>query len=169
MTDIKDFFPSITNGQVFRMFKENGFSNDIAHVITKLTTYLGSVPQGAPTSTAVANLTFVKVDKALIDYCALHNITYSRFVDDLSFSSDKDFIPLVREMISIIYKNGFKINRKKTHYKVGPVDITGVNVRNNCLRPTKEFLEIYRHKKSSKPTKLGRKRYIRRIINEGKN
>ncbi|NMC60532.1 MAG: hypothetical protein GYA51_14280, partial [Candidatus Methanofastidiosa archaeon] len=123
----------------------------------------------APTSTAVANLTFVKVDKVLFDYCALHNITYSRFVDDLSFSSDKDFMPLVREIISIIYKNGFKINRKKTHYKVGPVDITGVNVRNNCLRPTKEFMEIYRHKKSSKPTKLGRKRYIRRIINEGNN
>jgi RNA-directed DNA polymerase len=168
VTDISDFFPSISNREVFRMLKDYGFSNDVAHILTKLTTYLGKVPQGAPTSTGIANLVFSKVDKILIDFCEQNHIIYSRFVDDLSFSSDKDFKPLVNQIISIITSFGFKINRRKTHYKVGPVDITGINVRNNCLRPTKELLLRHRHKKSSPSSKEGRNRYIKRIIQEGR-
>ena len=167
VTDLVDFFPSISNRLVYAMFIENQFSPDVAHILTRLTTYNGKVPQGAPTSTAIANLVFSKVDKILIEICYQNEILYTRFVDDLSFSSIKDFEPLVNTIIKSIRKGGFKISRKKTHYKIGPVDITGINVRNNCLRPTKEFKDKQSTQTLSDAGKAGRKRYITRIYKEG--
>ena len=58
-TDLKDFFPFITNKMVNDMFVRIGFSHDVASMLTKLTTYKGHLPQGAPTSTTIANLVFV--------------------------------------------------------------------------------------------------------------
>lgn len=168
VTDIADFFPSISNKLVYEMFVSHKFSPDVSRLLTRLTTYRGKVPQGAPTSTGIANLSFYQIDNELIEFCNANDILYTRFVDDLSFSSQKDFKGLTLKIISIITKHKFRINKKKTHYKIGPVDITGINVKNNCLRPTKEFLARASIEPISEPAKLGRKRYIKRIINEGR-
>lgn len=84
LTDIKMFFPSIDNEKVYQALTSRGINPQVANKITKLTTYKGMVPQGAPTSTSIANLVFHPIDQKLLKICNRENITYSRFVDDLT-------------------------------------------------------------------------------------
>lgn len=89
-TDLTNFFPSISHKQVFEMFVWFDFSPTVARYLTKLTTYKGKLPQGAPTSPIVANLVFVKTGKRLQEFAALNNLTFTSFVDDLTLSSPTD-------------------------------------------------------------------------------
>src|SRR5690606_10788268 len=66
-TDLKDFFPSITNKAVNEMFVSQGFSHKVSGLLTKLTTYKGKIPQGAPTSSTLANLVFIKTGDILLE------------------------------------------------------------------------------------------------------
>ena len=100
-TDIKDFFPSISHGIVFKMFRNRDFSTDIASLLTNLTTYKGKLPQGTPTSSYIANLIFYDIDIELLDFCEKHNIVYSRYVDDLVFSSQEHFQHKQEELLAI--------------------------------------------------------------------
>lgn len=132
-TDLKDFFPSISNALVFKTLREIGFSTTVARIMTRLMTYKGHVPQGIPTSTYIANLVFTRIDDRLIEICRQHKITYTRFVDDLLFSSQIDFQHITEELIQVIQDEGFRISHRKTFYKIGPVEITGVLVRHNVM------------------------------------
>lgn len=59
LQDIKDFFPSIKMAHVQQIFSGIfGFSDDVAEVLAMLTTRDGVVPQGASTSSYLANLVF---------------------------------------------------------------------------------------------------------------
>ncbi len=92
LTDIESFFPSITSEMVRFTLEKTGFPRYVAEYITKLFTYKGFVPQGAPTSTFMANLVFfVNADKRIKGFCEKKGLTYTRFVDDLWFSSDYCF------------------------------------------------------------------------------
>ncbi len=140
-TDFKDFFPSITCKMVYEMFLENGFSYHIASVLTKLTTYKGKLPQGTPTSTYIANLVALPLDKQLLEFDFPSSITYTRYVDDLTFSCSNDFQFLTKNIIDIIKKNGFIISHRKTAYKLGPIEITGIETRNNVLKVKQKIMQ----------------------------
>lgn len=133
VTDIKDFFPSITHKLVYQMFVSQGFSFDVASILTRLTTYKFCLPQGTHTSPYLANLVTIPLDDNLIKFCSENSIIYTRFVDDLSFSSQVNFQHLTTELKNII-KDSFAISEKKTFFKVGPTEITGVIVKNNILK-----------------------------------
>lgn len=139
-TDLKDFYPSITNRQVFKAFRDNNFSPTVARWLTKLTTYKNVLPQGTPTSPYLANLVFLPVDYEIIASFEGLPITYTRFVDDLTFSSPIDFKSKTNEFMGIIRKSGFKISFDKTKYS-GNVVITGTKNKNNYLDVTDEFKE----------------------------
>ncbi len=169
-TDIKDFFPTISSNIVYKMFLENQFSSDIARILTKLTTFRFQVPQGAPTSTHLANLVFMMVDKKIIEYCSGKSITYTRFVDDLTFSSEKDFKKYTYRILKIIEDHGYKISNKKTFYKIGPTEITGVITKNNVLDLSDSFVQKV---KSAKKDSDGKKynsliNYYVRVNNKGR-
>jgi len=136
VTDLKDFFPSINNRRVYEAFAASGFSPDVSRVLTTFTTFRGKVPQGAPTSSGVANLCFLEIDSRLSSIANAYGITYTRYVDDLVFSSPRAFIDLSQTIISVVAAGGFKVSRKKTHYKRGPMVVTGAIVRNNGLAIT---------------------------------
>ena len=87
-TDLSNYFPSITNKQVFDMFISNDFSPKIARILTKLTTYKGKLPQGAPTSPTISNLVFVNTGLKLQAIANQNNLTFTTFIDDLTFSSN---------------------------------------------------------------------------------
>jgi RNA-directed DNA polymerase len=140
-TDIRNFFPSIKFDYVYKMFLRYNFSYDVSSVITKLTTYKYSVPQGIPTSTYITNLVFIPLDQEIMKLCSQENIKYTRFVDDLSFSSKNDFQNLITEIINKIYLYQLKISHKKTKYKIGPTEITGILVKNNLIKPAKKILQ----------------------------
>lgn len=86
--DIHDFFGSIHYGAVFGVFKKMGYSTSVSTLLAKLCMYEGSLPQGAPTSPMLSNLVFKPIDDALYAYCRDRKIRYTRYADDMVFSSD---------------------------------------------------------------------------------
>ena len=142
-TDIKDFFPFITNEMVYNMLVHNGFSPDVASVITKLVTYKGHLPQGSPASTTIANLVFVPVGIRLQQFAVDNKLRFTTFVDDVTISSQTDFKHIVPDILEIITAGGFKISQQKTTYKSGIKEITGVRLPNNTLTTTKQFKYKY--------------------------
>ncbi len=131
-TDLQDFFPSITHKQIYNLFLLLGYSNHIAHWLTKMTSIEFELPQGTPTSTAIANLIFYEIDKKLISLSQSNNLTYTRFVDDLTFSSSTDFRFLTNQILDIVRAGGFKISYRKTKYQ-GNQTLTGIEVFNNYI------------------------------------
>lgn len=88
LDDIADFYPSISEKTVFNIWLHVfRFTPDIAELMTQLTTYQGAVPQGAKTSSYLANLAFWDVEGELVEKLKLNGLTYSRFVDDVSVSA----------------------------------------------------------------------------------
>ncbi len=136
VTDASNFYPSINNRQVHRMLLNMKMTSHFANWTTKLTTWKGEVPQGAPTSTHIANLVFLETDMKLIELCSTHNLTYTRYIDDLTFSSQQDFKPMLDEILGVVKTGGFKINYRKTEYG-GRQLITGIYAGVNSLQAPK--------------------------------
>src|SRR6185436_20457188 len=64
--DIQDFFSSITDRQIYSVWADKlGNSPPVASLLTTLTTYRRHLPQGAPTSTYLANLVLLGADQVL--------------------------------------------------------------------------------------------------------
>lgn len=139
-TDLQEFYPNITSKRVYDTFLQLGFSTHFAHWLTKLTTWKYELPQGTPTSTHIANLVFLSTDMELIELCNKNNITYTRYVDDLTFSSQQDFSHLLNEILEIVTSNDFKLSYRKTQYKGNQI-ITGVNVFLNKIDAPKKIIE----------------------------
>jgi RNA-directed DNA polymerase len=138
-TDLKDFFPSINHRMVFEMFRSKKFSPTVSRILTQLTTYKGRLPQGTPTSPMIANLVFSKTGNKLQDLAKQYNITFTTFIDDLTFSSPADFKDLAQSFLKIITTDGFRLSHKKTNYKTKDPIVTGILVKNNNLALTKSF------------------------------
>lgn len=168
-TDLSNFFPSVSADMVYKMFRSHNFSNDIAEILTKLTTLKAPeairgdcLPQGTSTSPYIANLVFRKIDLQIIDIIEQQGLTYSRYIDDLTFSSSKCFQNAIPDIIIIINSNGFMISRKKTTYKCGRAVITGVDVGNNTIRPTQKFYDK-EEQSLNEAQKRGRSLYIENV------
>jgi RNA-directed DNA polymerase len=131
-TDLNSFYPSIKHDRIFDAFLSLGFTNHFSYWLTKLTSWKYELPQGTPTSTHIANLVFLKTDYQLVDFCNKHNIEYTRYVDDLTFSSPKCFKHLLNDILEIVITNDFKISYRKTKYE-GNQNITGIDVYNNFV------------------------------------
>jgi RNA-directed DNA polymerase len=115
--DLKDFFPSISAKRIKQqLFNESKlFANEaVVNAITLLCTYQGYLPTGAPTSPVISNFICLQLDKSLMAFCAERNITYTRYADDLSFSSDNYFTDdCINDLKKLIEQYHFKINEKK--------------------------------------------------------
>lgn len=152
-TDLQDFFPNISHKQVNEALLQLGFTHHKAHWLTKLITLKYRVPQGAPTSSHIANIVFMPIDTALISLCNENGITYTRYVDDLTFSSPNNFDHLLNSFLSIIIGGGFKISYRKTTYS-GNQTITGINVFNNYIdAPIQIRIKAQREAQSQDPQK----------------
>lgn len=114
--DLKDFFPSISARIVRQILVKHIGINDsqLADVLALLCTYQKSLPIGAPTSPALSNFACIEMDKELVDYCLRHNIDFTRYADDLTFSSN-DYLTenVIQDLRIIINKHEFTINEKK--------------------------------------------------------
>ncbi|WP_138480633.1 reverse transcriptase family protein [Dyadobacter bucti] len=139
-TDLKDFFPRITNKQVNRLFICLGYSKQAAHYLTRFCTYKGHLPQGIPVSTHIANLIFLPTDEQIMQIVSEKKITYSRFVDDITLSSQTDFSHLLPVILHTIKSGGFSISNRKTTYS-GDQTITGIRVFNNYIDAPEKIKE----------------------------
>lgn len=132
--DIREFYPSVSHKDVYEVWRSFGVSPDVARCLTQLTTLHGSLPQGAPTSTALSNLVLRPLDEQIID--SIGQCTYSRYIDDLCISGDfpQEYIPLIAD---VFREYGFSVSRKKTMImKAGEQQlVTGLTV--NGEQPSK--------------------------------
>jgi hypothetical protein len=88
--DIAQFFPSLTASIVYAMWSGLfRFSDDVASLLTLLTVKDGEVPQGAVTSSYVANLALWLHEPALVRKFEGQELIYTRYVDDISVSSSR--------------------------------------------------------------------------------
>ena len=99
--DLRDFFPTISERRVVGLLDYYGYDASVAHLIARLTTYRrvdadgnmtipGVLPQGAPTSPAIANLICRQLDARLTGLAKKCGGRYTRYADDLTFSFDRD-------------------------------------------------------------------------------
>lgn len=111
--DIKSFFPSITNCHIYSLWRNSlNCSPQIASLLTKLTTFRRRLPQGASTSTPLANLVIVSLDAKIRSACHRQGVQYSDWVDDLAFSGENPR-PIVNIAIRELAIAGFAVSRTK--------------------------------------------------------
>jgi RNA-directed DNA polymerase len=139
-TDLQEFYPSIKSKRVYNTFVKLGYSTHFSRLLSKLTTWKYELPQGTPTSPHIANIVFLDTDKLLKDLCDKNEITYTRYVDDLTFSSQKDFKYLHSEILNIVTSNDFKISQRKTYYKPKQL-ITGIVVSNHKIDAPQNIID----------------------------
>jgi RNA-directed DNA polymerase len=133
-TDLKDFYPSITPEMVERYFLRQGFSKGVSRIIAELVTYKNRLPQGAPTSTAIANLVFLSdCGEKIEQICAIHGVTFGTLIDDVTLSAQHDVRAVIGPVAAIINAGGYKLHRGKTKKVTGAIDMPGVRLWNNHL------------------------------------
>ena len=134
--DLKDYFPSFNFGRVRGYFLKNrnfDLHPDIATLIAQIVCHDNSLPQGAPTSPIVSELITSILDQRLGRLSKRNHCTYSRYADDITFSTNQasfpepiaDFSPETdgaweagKELIAIAKRSGFEINPKKTRMQL---------------------------------------------------
>jgi hypothetical protein len=137
--DLEDFFPSLSAARVLRVFLTAGYPEAVARALTRLTTRATPhstleektlaweerrrlatphLPQGAPTSPALANLGAFRLDCRLAGLAEAVGASYTRYADDLLFSGGADFARQARRLetriAAIILEEGFRPNHHKT-------------------------------------------------------
>jgi len=135
-TDLKDFFPAITFARVNGLFCSLGYSPAVATILALLCTeaprqelvyegvsYLAAtgpraLPQGACTSPAISNLITRTLDRRLQGMADRLNWTYTRYADDITWSTPESPQPSVGYVLArirhIAEDEGFEINEEKT-------------------------------------------------------
>jgi hypothetical protein len=88
--DLKEFFASTPAVRVEAYFGYVGWNAEAAAMLTKLCTYRGALPQGAPTSPRLSNLVNYRLDARLAALAAQRGLSYSRYADDITFSGDSE-------------------------------------------------------------------------------
>lgn len=111
--DINNFFESISREMVVDSLKQHGFTDLIAQTLADIVTVNNKLIQGFHTSPTIANMYFKKFDLIFEDL--FPHITFSRYADDLSFSSDEEINSIqIEEIKKIIIESGFTVNEDKT-------------------------------------------------------
>lgn len=150
--DIKDFFPSVNFRRIkvvleLAPFKLTESREKIAFIIANLGTYNGYLPQGAPTSPILSNIITRKLDRKISKFCIQSKVKYSRYADDLSFSSNNNLFDdnFIQSISKIIEEENFKINDKKTRIRSNreSQQVTGLIV-NEKVNVKKEYLQKVR-------------------------
>lgn len=111
--DIKNFFPSVNSSTVRAVFGALGFGEEAAALLTRLVVWEGHLPQGAPTSTGIANLAMTRVDMRLRSLARQQGFDYTRYVDDLAVSGSRRLLSFRRLILRIVETEGFRVNPTK--------------------------------------------------------
>jgi hypothetical protein len=142
--DLADFFHTVPAGRVFHIFRTLGYPRRVAWMLMGLCTTLTPhdvwecrpgaqpgadferrqrlftrhLPQGAPTSPALANFAALGLDRRLAGLAKKLGAVYTRYADDLNFSGGAELAkarrPLEILVGSICLEEGFTPNFKKT-------------------------------------------------------
>jgi len=117
--DVKNCYPSMTSTMAFRTFQSIGFGPKTASVLTKLSTRLGHLPQGAPTSDMIANLILRPVDHRVREICRDLDLERGRCMDDICVSGENGTRQALELIVAAIRDIGLAVRHKKTKH-AGP-------------------------------------------------
>lgn len=178
--DLAGFFATVTAPRIYGLLRTAGYPEAVAHLLTGLCTTAAPVrvlagmppggnaedryrlrralaathlPQGAPSSPQLANLSAYRLDCRLAGLAAATSATYTRYADDLALSGGPDLTRRAARVVSavrrIVEDEGFGLNAAKTRVqpRAGRQTVTGivVNDRLNATRPEYERLRATLH------------------------
>jgi len=141
--DLQDFFPSIPGARIQALFRTMGYPESVADLLGGICTNATPrdvwkaadipaaqlrdaralyarphLPQGAPTSPALANICAYRVDCRLAGLAKSAGAGYTRYADDLAFSGGVAFERCVERfaahVAAILYEEGFRVHHRKT-------------------------------------------------------
>ena len=182
--DLNNFFSIVQYGRVYALFRHLGYPASVAHSLSGLCTVITPsrirtrlpfdqrqtlmephLPQGAPSSPALANLVTYRLDRRLAGLARSIGANYTRYADDLTFSGDREARQaLLTAVPQIIEEEGFKLNATKTRVMTRHQRqvVTGIVVNEALNIPRKEYdrLKTVIHQKKWKddPPALARLR-----------
>lgn len=166
--DIKDFFPSIKRVFIERILLNQGYSSNISNLLSKLCCCDDHLPQGAPTSPYLSNIYLTDFDAVVSSYCKIRDIRYTRYADDLTFSSNHDFLEIVDFVKGELQKLELSVNADKVRMmkKNSRQIVTGVIVNQKLQIPkTKRKVirqEVYYIKKFGLESHLQKTQNLRK-------
>jgi RNA-directed DNA polymerase len=148
--DLKDFFPSIHFGRLQRLLQKKPFrlGGEAATVICQICfEAAGRLPQGAPSSPIISNLVCRALDDGLQRLAHVHGCVYTRYADDLTFSTSRPILPAAiavidastsrysagSELAGVITASSFTINPTKVrlYRRDRRQEVTGLTVNEN--------------------------------------
>jgi len=163
-TDLQDFFPSIHLGRVRGLLiKDERFNLNpaVATIVAQIACCDGKLPQGSPSSPVISNLMARMMDIKLVRLAKKEGCTYTRYVDDITFSTNKkNFPPSIAvknvgehaweiglNLSNVVKSSGFSVNSKKTRmqYKDSRQVVTGLTV-NRLPNVSQDFKRSVREK-----------------------
>ena len=166
--DLENFFGTINFGRVRGFFITNRnfeLNPEVATVLAQIACHDNSLPQGSPCSPVISNLIGHLVDIRLAALASKASCSYSRYADDLTFSTNKKTFPVKvaravgdelnqwqvgNNLRKIIAKAGFTINDTKTRmqYKDSRQDVTGlvVNAKVNTRAEYRHMVRAMVHR-----------------------
>lgn len=178
--DLQEFFPSISSARVQAVFRTAGYPEHVAdllgglcttttpndvwlapsslakmelHTAARATYGQRHLPQGAPTSPALANLCAHRADCRLEGLAKSAQANYTRYADDLAFSGDARFAAQIQrfatQAAAILLEEGFRVRHRKTRIMRQGVrqHLTGlvINQRINVVRADYDRLKAILH------------------------
>lgn len=161
--DIKDFFPSITETMVINAMMDAGFPTQLINKTRRLCLLNRALPQGAPTSPFLSDIVGRLIDARMIGLAnkwrnakfarirprrrnrpeeqimlRIEPIVYTRYADDLIFSSDYPLLHQIKYAVRAILADlGFRVNPKKlaTIRRPNRLVICGITVNEKLSKP----------------------------------
>jgi RNA-directed DNA polymerase len=165
-TDLENFFGTINFGRIRGFFLKNKnfeLHEQVATILAQIASHENALPQGSSCSPVISNLVGHILDIRLAELASATGCGYSRYADDITFSTNKRIFPASvcthsiaephkwvagDKLKKIIVKAGFSINLSKTRmqYKGSRQEVTGlvvnskVNVRDEYRRKVRVFV-----------------------------
>jgi RNA-directed DNA polymerase len=164
--DLTDFFHSISYGRVRGMLMARPYNvaESVATLLAGLCCFHGRLPQGAPSSPVLAKMVAAPLDRALFKLAGAHRCRYTRYADDITFSTGNKRFPsalatrgpdnstVVSEaLVSAIEAKHFTLNERKSRlqHKSERRSVTGVlvgaklNLPREYIRRTRAMLHAW--------------------------
>jgi hypothetical protein len=186
--DLEHFFASVVGGRIYGIFRSAGYPETVSHALTALCVNvvpqaewaavprpadprlleaharLGArlaaphLPQGAPTSPALASLAAFGLDRRLAALAARFDATYTRYADDLAFSGERNLAAAARAIRAAVGEiardEGFRVNDRKSRLmtRAGRQELCGVvvNTHPNVARRDYDRLKAAVHRAATR-------------------
>jgi len=149
VVDIKDAFESVRTKHVYRFLRRRlpTQSEEVHKLISKLLTYCGRLRLGPSISPKLFNLMMMELDAKILELIkSFPGMVYTRYADDLCFSSSEDWFPVQEirwRLKSILESYGLRLNVKQKIGRHGNMEFPGVFVTNGRLTATMEVIRRF--------------------------